>query len=108
MIWGPGCALGLLAILGYALFVCGAILLWAKRLDVPTWVNDELGAVRRSVIRHAVSGTSHGLRKSLRTRHALPISAALSPDRCAAASIVERFCWRLARFCQRKVEMSGF
>ena len=36
--------------------------------------------------------------KSLRTRHALPISAALSPDRCGAASIVERFCWRLARF----------
>jgi hypothetical protein len=66
MIWGPGSALGLLAILGYALFVCGAILLWANRLDVPTWVNDELGAVRRSVIRHAVSGTSHGLREELR------------------------------------------
>jgi hypothetical protein len=63
MIWGIGSALGLLAILGYAVFVCGAILLWSNRLDVPTWVNDELGAVRRSVVRHAVSATFHGLRE---------------------------------------------
>lgn len=58
-----GSALGVLAVLGYTVFVCGAILLWTNRLDVPTWVNDELGAVRRSLIRHAVSGTFHGLRE---------------------------------------------
>jgi hypothetical protein len=65
MIWGAGSALGLLAILGYSVFVSGAVLLWANRLDVPVWVNDELGAMRRSVIRHAVSAKFHGLREEL-------------------------------------------
>jgi hypothetical protein len=65
MPWGFGSALGLLAIFGYGVFVYGAVLLWANRFDVPTWVNDELGAVRRSVIRHALSGTFHGLREEL-------------------------------------------
>ena len=65
MFWGTGSALGLLAILGYVVFACGAILLWAHRLDVPIWVNDEFGAVRRSLIRHALSGTGHGLREEL-------------------------------------------
>src|ERR1700749_4763086 len=65
MFWGSGSALGFLAILGYAVFACGAILLWAHRLDVPVWVNDEFGAVRRSVIRHAFSGSFHGLREEL-------------------------------------------
>jgi hypothetical protein len=65
MIWGAGSALGFLAVIGYAVFVCGAILLWFNRIDVPTWVNDEFGAVRRSVIRYAVSGTGHGLREEV-------------------------------------------
>jgi hypothetical protein len=65
MFWGTGSALGFLAILGYAVFVCGAILLWANRLDVPVWVNDEFGAVRRRVIRQAFSGSFHGLREEL-------------------------------------------
>jgi hypothetical protein len=73
MIWGFGSALGLLAILGYGLFACGAVLLWANRFNVPTWVNDELGAVRRSVIRHAVSGAAHGLREEV-TYKAFPTS----------------------------------
>ncbi len=63
MIWGAGSTLGLLAILGYTVFVTGAVLLWINRLDVPTWVNDEFGAVRRSVIRHAVSNRFRGLRE---------------------------------------------
>jgi hypothetical protein len=63
MIWGVGSTLGLLAILGYTVFVSGAILLWSNRLDVPTWVSDEFGAVRRSVIRHAASAKFHGLRE---------------------------------------------
>ena len=71
MFWGTGSALGFLAILGYLAFACGAVLLWAYRLDVPVWVNDEFGAVRRSVIRHAVSGTGHGLREKL-ARKAAP------------------------------------
>jgi hypothetical protein len=65
MIWGAGSALGLLAILGYTVFVSGAILLWFNRLDVPTWINDEFSVVRRSVIRYAVSGTGHGLREEV-------------------------------------------
>jgi hypothetical protein len=65
MIWGAGSALGLLTILGYTVFVCGAILLWANRVDVPTWVSDEFGAVRRSLIRYAVWGGGHGLREEV-------------------------------------------
>ena len=65
MVWGLGSALGLLAFLGYTVFVCGAILLWANRVDVPVWVNDEVGAVRRKVVRHAACGMSHGLREEV-------------------------------------------
>ena len=65
MYWAPGSALGLLAIAGYAVFVCGAIVLWTNRLDVPTWVHDEVGAVRRKVVRHAVVGSSRGLREEV-------------------------------------------
>jgi hypothetical protein len=63
MYWGPGSALGLLAVIGYAVFVSGAILLWLNRVDVPIWVHDELGALRRKVIRHAIYGPAHGLRE---------------------------------------------
>jgi hypothetical protein len=65
MVWGSGSALGVLALLGYAVFVCGAVLLWSNRIDVPVWVNDELGAVRRSLVRHAFSASFHGLREEL-------------------------------------------
>jgi hypothetical protein len=65
MYWAPGSALGFLAIIGYGVFVCGAIMLWANRLDVPVWVHDEVGAVRRKVVRHAVSGFSRGLREEI-------------------------------------------
>jgi hypothetical protein len=65
MVWGYGSALGVLALLGYAVSVCGAVLLWANRIDVPVWVNDEFGAVRRSLVRHAFSVSFHGLREEL-------------------------------------------
>jgi len=65
MVWDSGSALGILALLGYAVFVCGAVLLWANRIDVPVWVNDEFGAVRRSLVRHAFSVSFHGLREEL-------------------------------------------
>jgi len=65
MVWDSGSALGILALLGYAVFVCGAVLLWANRIEVPVWVNDEFGAVRRSLVRHAFSVSFHGLREEL-------------------------------------------
>ena len=71
MSWGTGSSLGVLAIAGYALFASGAILLWMNRPDVPVWVNDELGAVRRRLTRHAVFGAGHGLREEVNCK-ALP------------------------------------
>jgi hypothetical protein len=68
MFWGSGSALGLLSILGYFLFASGSILLWYNRLEVPTWVNDEMGAIRRSLIRHAVVGGHGGLREEARLK----------------------------------------
>jgi hypothetical protein len=65
MYWGPGSAIGLLALIGYAVSVCGAVMLWANRLEVPIWVHDEVGAVRRKVVRHAVSGLGRGLREEI-------------------------------------------
>lgn len=66
MYWGPGSTLGFLAILGYFLFVYGSVLLWYPRWDVPLWMNDEMGAIRRSLIRHAVIGSFGGLREEAR------------------------------------------
>jgi len=66
MFWGTGSALGFLAILGYLLFAAGSILLWYNRLEVPIWMNDEMGAIRRSLIRHAVIGGFGGLREETR------------------------------------------
>ena len=66
MFWGTGSALGFLATLGYLLFAAGSILLWHNRMEVPTWMNDEVGAIRRSLIRHAVIGSFGGLREETR------------------------------------------
>ncbi|HEY2460374.1 MAG TPA: hypothetical protein VGI16_06185 [Candidatus Acidoferrum sp.] len=68
MYWGAGSALGLLATLGYAVFVAGAILLWFGRSDVPVWVHDEVGAIRRNFARHAVIGGFAGLREECRLK----------------------------------------
>ena len=66
MFWGSGSALGFLSVLGYVLFAAGSILLWYNRLEVPKWMNDEIGAIRRSLIRHAVMGGPGGLREETR------------------------------------------
>lgn len=66
MFWGSGSALGFLAILGYLLFTTGCILLWYHRWAVPIWMNDEMGAIRRNFIRHAVVGAFGGLREEAR------------------------------------------
>jgi hypothetical protein len=55
MYWGAGSALGLLTILGYAVFVIGATLLWRSREDLSIWVHDEVGAF-------------HGLREESRLK----------------------------------------
>ena len=66
MFWGPGSALGFLSLLGYLLFTTGSVLLWYHRWEVPIWMNDEMGAIRRSLIRHAVIGNFGGLREEAR------------------------------------------
>jgi hypothetical protein len=66
MFWGTGSALGFLAILGYLFFAAGSILLWYNRLEVPIWMNDEMGAIRRSLIRRAAIGGFGGLREETR------------------------------------------
>jgi len=66
MFWGSGSALGFLALVGYGLFGVGSILLWHNRLQVPTWMRDEIGAIRRRLIRHAVTGCPAGLREETR------------------------------------------
>jgi len=68
MYWGSGSDLEFLSFLGYALFAAGAILLWYNRQEVPLWVNDEVGAIRRSVIRHTVAGSFGGLREETRLK----------------------------------------
>jgi len=83
---GVGSALGVLAILGYAVFASGAVLLWYNRPDLPIWVNDEFGAVRRSLIRHSVLGSGHGLR-----------------DECAFKERPSGFCRCLARASRRRI-----
>ncbi len=66
MFWGPGSALRFLSVFGYFLFASGSILLWYHRWDVPIWMNDEMGAIRRSLIRHAAIGSFSGLREETR------------------------------------------
>ncbi|HXJ46535.1 MAG TPA: hypothetical protein VNK47_07660 [Candidatus Dormibacteraeota bacterium] len=72
MLWGTGSALGLLALLGYSLFAAGSILLWHNRLQVPIWMRDEIGAIRRRVARHAVTGHPGGLREETRFKQLTP------------------------------------
>jgi len=56
MYWGAGPALGLLTLLGYLVFVTGAVLFWRSRQDFSLWMHDEFGAFRRHLSRHTVSG----------------------------------------------------
>jgi hypothetical protein len=63
MFWGPGSALGVLAVLGYVVFAIGAILLWSDRNNVPIWVHDEVGAIRRKLVRRVAGGRFASLRE---------------------------------------------
>jgi hypothetical protein len=68
MDWGQGSALGLLAILGYLVFVCGAALVWRGRKEASIWIHDEAGAVRRSFSRYTVVGPFYGPREESRLK----------------------------------------
>lgn len=66
MYWASGPSLGLLAILGYVLFVLGAALLWRQRSFLNLWAQDEFGSFRRDVARCAASAGGSGLREETR------------------------------------------
>lgn len=63
MYWGEGSEQGLLTALGYVMVIVGAFLLWFSRGDVPVWMHDEVGAIRRKFSRRAVAGGYAGLRE---------------------------------------------
>ena len=68
MSWGIGPSLGLLTIIGYALFAGGVALLWRNRDNASAWVHDEVGALRRDLSRHTVVGPFYRPREESRLR----------------------------------------
>ena len=73
MYWGEGSGLGLLAFLGYFLFMFGAALVWRGREEVSVWIQDEASAVRRSLSRYTAVGPFYGPRPESRLK-AVPAS----------------------------------
>src|SRR6266852_7396708 len=73
MHWGEGPALGVLTLVGYVVFVCGAALVWRGREEVSVWIQDEACAVRRSFSRYTVVGPFYGPRPESRLK-AVPAS----------------------------------
>jgi hypothetical protein len=63
MHWGPGPSLGLLAVLGYVVFVFGSGLLWRNRGEIPAWVREEVNELRRGISRRDVPTRWSGLRE---------------------------------------------
>src|SRR5271165_7258957 len=68
MYWGAGPALGLLTLLGYLVFVIGAVLFWSSRQDFSLWMRDEFGAFRRHLSRHTVAGPFYVPREESRLK----------------------------------------
>jgi hypothetical protein len=68
MYWGAGPALGLLTLLGYLVFVTGAVLFWRSREDFSLWMHDEFGAFRRHLSRHTVAGPFYSPREESRLK----------------------------------------
>ncbi len=66
MVFGMGPSLGLLAVVGYAVSAAGAAVLWRCREDLNLWAQDEYGALRRGVARHAAFAGAVGLREENR------------------------------------------
>lgn len=63
MHWGAGPELGLLAFLGYVVFLTGAALIWRKRGALSIWAHDEFGLFRRNLSRYTEVGPFYGLRE---------------------------------------------
>lgn len=80
MYWGEGSALGLLAFVGYVLFVFGAAIVWRGREEVSVWIQDESSAVRRSFSRYTAIGPFYGPRSESRLK-AVPASVVGSLSR---------------------------
>jgi hypothetical protein len=73
MNWGAGPALGLLTILGYLLFLAGAVLLWRQRCDFSAWFQDEISIFRRNFSRYTPAGPFYAIREESRFK-AIPAS----------------------------------
>lgn len=68
MVWGEGSALGILALLGYAVLVIGMALMWRSREDVTVWIQEEVGTARRSFSRYTVVGPFYRVREESRIK----------------------------------------
>ena len=66
--WGYGPTLGLLACLGYGVFVLGAFFLWRNRAEFTFWMDDELSSLRRNFSRYVPVGPFYERRGESRLR----------------------------------------
>jgi hypothetical protein len=86
MYWGAGPALGLLTLVGYFLFVIGAVLLWRSRADISIWIEDEISLFRRNFSRYTTIGPFYSLREESRLK-AIPLSFVSSLKRIPRAQL---------------------
>jgi hypothetical protein len=66
--WGSGSALGSLTILGYCIFVLGALTLWRSRSEFAFWMDNELSLLRRNLSRYVPAGPFYERRGESRLR----------------------------------------
>jgi hypothetical protein len=91
MYWGAGPELGLLTIVGYAVFVAGLAILWRGREDVSVWIHEEVGDVRRSFLtRYTVVGPFYGPRDESRLK-TVPSYVARSVRRIPRSPVTAAF-----------------
>ena len=68
MYWGAGPELGLLTFIGYLIFFAGAVTMWRGRVDVSTWLESEVGVLRRNLSRHTLAGPFYSPRGESRLK----------------------------------------
>jgi len=66
--WGAGPSLGLLTIVGYAIWTAGAFTLWRNRAEFAFWVDEELSTLRRNFSRYVPAGPFYERRGESRLR----------------------------------------